>query len=166
LDDICAGRINTLMYDQYSAAEMLGHTDLLIGAVLIPGARAPRVVTEAMVKTMRKGAVIVDVAIDQGGSIETIDRATSHDQPYYEKYGVIHYSVANMPGAVPRTSTFALTGVTLPYLLKLANLGVEKALSADQALLTGLNTYRGKITFRPVADTLNFEYVPAGKLIA
>jgi alanine dehydrogenase len=166
LDDIFAGRVSTLIYDEYSAAEMVRHADLLIGAVLIAGAKAPQIVSEAMVKTMKKGSVIVDVAIDQGGSIATIDRATTHDHPYYEKYGVIHYSVANMPGAVPRTSTFALTGATLPYLLKLANQGAEKAIAEDHALLTGLNTYRGKITFQPVAAALNYNYVPAMKLIA
>jgi alanine dehydrogenase len=107
---------------------------------------------------MRKGSVIVDVAIDQGGSIETIDRVTTHDHPCYEKFGVIHYSVANMPGAVPRTSTFALTGATLPYLVNLANKGVKKALTEDRALLKGLNTYNGFLTHKGVADSLNMEY--------
>jgi alanine dehydrogenase len=159
LDDVFNGRIATLLYNEYSAAGMVKKADLLIGAVLVPGARAPKTVTEKMVKTMKKGSVIVDVAIDQGGSIETIDRVTSHDNPCYEKYGVIHYSVANMPGAVPRTSTFALTGATLPYLLKLAGEGIEKAINEDQALLKGLNTYNGNITYKAVADSLNQEYL-------
>ena len=110
IDDIFSGRVSTLVYSEYSTAQIIRKADLLIGAVLVPGAKAPKTVTEEMVKTMKKGSVIVDVAIDQGGSIETIDRITTHDKPSYEKYGVIHYSVANMPGAVPRTSTFALTG--------------------------------------------------------
>ena len=131
LDDIFGGRISTLIYDEYSAAGAVRECDLLIGAVLVPGARAPKTVTEEMVKAMKKGAVIVDVAIDQGGSIETIDRVTTHDNPYYEKYGVIHYSVANMPGAVPRTSTLALTGATLPYLLEIADKGPIKALNLE-----------------------------------
>ena len=128
LDDVFSGKITTLIYDEYSASEMVKKADLLIGAVLVTGAKAPKIVSEDMVKTMKKGAVIVDVAIDQGGSIATIDRATTHDNPCYEKYGVIHYSVANMPGAVPRTSTYALTGATLPYLVKLAQKGVKQAL--------------------------------------
>jgi alanine dehydrogenase len=161
LDDIFSGRITTLIYNEYSLGEILKTIDLLIGAVLITGAKAPRVVSEAMVKTMKKGSVIVDVAIDQGGSIETIDRVTTHDNPCYEKYGVIHYSVSNMPGVVPRTSTYALTGATLPYIVQIANKGVEKALREDTSLLAGLNTYRGKITCEPVAKAMNMDYIPA-----
>jgi alanine dehydrogenase len=161
LDDIFSGRITTLIYNEYSLGEILKTIDLLIGAVLIPGAKAPRVVSEAMVKTMKKGAVIVDVAIDQGGSIETIDRVTTHDNPCYEKYGVIHYSVANIPGTVPRTSTFALTGATLPFIIQIANKGVEKALLEDKSLLAGLNSYQGKLTCEPVAKAMNMEYIPA-----
>lgn len=163
LDDIFSGRITTLLYNEYSAAEMVRKTDLLVGAVLVPGARAPKTVTEDMVKTMKKGSVIVDVAIDQGGSIETIDRVTTHDNPCYEKHGVIHYSVANMPGAVPRTSTFALSGVTLPYMEELADKGVERALTENRALLPGLNTYGGAITYKAVAESTGLEYVPADK---
>ncbi|MGE4353268.1 MAG: alanine dehydrogenase [Oscillospiraceae bacterium] len=167
LDDIFSGRITTLIYDEYSAAEMVKRADLLVGAVLVTGARAPKIVSEDMVKSMKKGSVIVDVAIDQGGSIATIDRATTHDNPCYEKYGVIHYSVANMPGAVPRTSTFALTGATLPYLVKLAQKGVKQALldNKDKALLTGLNTCNGCITYEAVAHSFNTEYVPAEKCL-
>jgi alanine dehydrogenase len=166
IDDIFSSRISTLIYNEYQVAEMVQKADLLIGAVLVAGAKAPKVVTEEMVKTMKKGSVIVDVAIDQGGSIATIDRVTTHDHPCYEKYGVIHYSVANMPGAVPRTSTYALTGVTLPYLLQLANQGPERAMLDDKGLLAGLNTYQGQITCEPVAAALNSQYAPAIKLIA
>jgi alanine dehydrogenase len=165
LDDIFGGRISTMVYNEYSAAEMVKNTDLLIGAVLIPGTKAPKIVTEGMVKTMKKGSVIVDVAIDQGGSIETIDRVTTHDQPSYEKYGVIHYSVANMPGAVPKTSTNALTNATMPYLLSLADKGPEKAISEDRSLYCGLNTYGGMITHRAVAESMNMEYTPAEKCL-
>ncbi|HEX3044954.1 MAG TPA: alanine dehydrogenase [Bacillota bacterium] len=166
LDDLFGGRAATLFYNEFTVAEQIKNVDLLIGAVLIAGAKAPKVVSEAMVKTMKPGAVIVDVAIDQGGSIETVDRVTTHDHPCYEKYGVIHYSVANMPGAVPRTSTYALTGVTLPYLLQLAAKGPERALREDRALLAGLNTYRGTISCEPVAQAMMSEFVPAPKLIA
>ncbi len=146
IDDLFLGRVKTLIYSRYGVAELVKRSDLLIGAVLVTGAKAPKTVTKEMVKTMKKGSVIVDVAIDQGGTIETIDRVTTHDNPCYEKYGVIHYSVANMPGAAPRTSTYALTGVTLPYISKIANLGAEKAMLCDRSLLGGLNTYKGYIT--------------------
>lgn len=161
LDDLFAGRVNTLIYSRYGVAELVKRADLLIGAVLVAGARAPKTVTKDMVKTMKKGSVIVDVAIDQGGSIETIDRVTTHDNPCYEKYGVIHYSVANMPGAAPRTSTFALTGVTLPYLVKIANLGAEKAMLSDRALFMGLNTYKGHITHAALKDMDGPRYLEA-----
>lgn len=164
LDDSFGGRISTLIYNEYNVAEMVKKADLLISAVLVVGAKAPKIVKSEMVKTMKKGAVIVDVAIDQGGSVETIDRSTTHDNPCYEKFGVVHYSVANMPGAVPRTSTYALTGVTLPYLLDIADKGVEKALKEDTSLLAGLNTYNGKVTCKSVAEALGMEYVPAEEL--
>lgn len=158
LDDIFGGRISTIICNEYNAAQTVKNADLLIGAVLVPGASAPKIVKEYMVKTMKKGSVIVDVAIDQGGSIETVDRITTHDAPYFEKYGVIHYSVANMPGAVPRTSTLALEAATLPYLANIANKGVKQALLADPSLLKGLNTHDGKVTCKPVAESLGFEY--------
>lgn len=165
LDDMFGGRISTLIYNEYNVAEMVKKADLLVSAVLVVGAKAPKIVTSEMVKTMKKGAVIVDVAIDQGGSVETIDRSTTHDNPCYEKFGVVHYSVANMPGAVPRTSTYGLTGVTLPYLLELADKGVEKALKENKPLLAGLNTYNGKVTCKSVAEALNMEYVPTEKVL-
>lgn len=166
LDDIFSGRVSTLVYSDYTTAEMVKRADLLIGAVLVAGAKAPKTVTTQMVKTMKKGSAIVDVAIDQGGSVETIDRITTHDSPCYEKFGVIHYSVANMPGAVPRTSTYALTGVTLPYLLQIADKGAEKAMLDDSALLLGLNTYNGHVTYKAVADSMNMEFFPAGSCLA
>lgn len=165
LDDIFAGRVSTVIYSEYAVAELAKTADLLVGAVLITGAKAPKIVSEEVVKTMKKGSVIVDVAIDQGGSIETIDRVTTHDNPCYEKHGVIHYSVANMPGAVPRTSTYALTGVTLPYLLQIANKGVEKAMQDDNALLLGLNTYKGKCTCKAVAEAMNLEFYDPASLV-
>lgn len=165
LDDLFGGRINTVMSNSYNIAEAVKKADLLVGAVLIPGAKAPRLVTEAMVKTMKPGSVIVDVAIDQGGSIETIDRVTTHSEPIYEKFGVIHYSVANMPGAVARTSTFALTNVTLPYALQLANKGWLKAVQENGALAKGVNVTGGYCTFKAVADALNLEYTPLERII-
>ncbi len=159
LDDVFHGKgINTLMANSYNIANAVKDADLLIGAVLVTGAAAPVLVSEDMVKSMKKGAAIVDVAIDQGGSIATIDRITTHDNPTYEKHGVMHYSVANMPGAVPRTSTFALEAATLPYLLQLANKGVGNALNSSKALLKGLNTYDGKVTCKSVAEDLGYDF--------
>jgi len=165
LDDIFQGRVKNLMSNSYNIREAVKSADLLIGAVLIPGARAPRLVTEEMVKEMRSGSVIVDVAIDQGGSIETIDRVTTHANPVYEKHGVIHYAVANMPGAVARTSTFALTNATLPYALKLANMGYAAAVKADPALAKGVNVIQGKVTYKAVAQALNLEYTPLEQVL-
>lgn len=165
LDDIFSGRISTLIYNEYNVAKMVKSADLLVGAVLVAGAKAPKTVSEEMVKSMKKGSVIVDVAIDQGGSIATIDRATTHDNPCYEKYGVIHYSVANIPGAVPQTSTYALTNATLPYLIKLAQKGIKNALLEDESLLSGLNTYDGMITHEAVAKCAEKKYIPAKKCL-
>ncbi|HHV64622.1 MAG TPA: alanine dehydrogenase [Peptococcaceae bacterium] len=164
LDDIFKGRIITLMSNSYNIAKAVKSADLVIGAVLIPGARAPKLVTEEMVKTMKPGAVILDVAIDQGGSIATMDRITTLDDPYYVKHGVIHYAVANMPGAVPRTSTMALTNATLPYALKIASCGAEKAMQEDEALRKGLNVYKGKLTYKAVAEAQDLEYTPSEEL--
>ena len=159
LDDQFAGRLKTRMSNVFNISEEIKTADLLIGAVLIPGARAPRLVTESMVREMQKGSVIIDVAIDQGGSIETIDRITTHSEPVYEKYGVLHYAVANIPGAVARTSTIALTNVTLPYALQIANKGYEKAVSENEALAKGVNTAKGKITYEAVANAHNIPYM-------
>lgn len=160
LDDIFGSQIKTLMANPYNIAESVTEADLLIGAVLIPGAKAPKLVTEEMVKTLKPGSVIVDVAIDQGGIFETSDRVTTHDNPIYEKHGVLHYSVANMPGAVPRTSTIALTNVTVPYALQIANKGLYKSIKDNEALKRGVNIANGKITYETVAKDLGYEYVP------
>ena len=165
LDDIFDGRVQTLLSNPYNIANAVKDADLVIGCVLIPGAKTPKLVTEEMVQSMRPGSVLVDVAIDQGGSIETIDRVTTHSNPYFVKHGVLHYSVANMPGAVPRTSTLALTGATLPYALKIANMGAEAACKADPALMKGLNTYKGHITFKAVADAQGLEYTDPATLM-
>lgn len=165
LDDIFSGRVETLYSNAFNIAESVRKADLLIGAVLIPGAKAPHLVSEKMVMSMRPGSVVVDVAIDQGGSIETIDRVTTHDHPSYEKHGVIHYSVANMPGAVPRTSTFALTGVTLGYLLEIVNKGPEQALLENHSLYQGLNTYQGFCTYQPISEGLNLAYKNGRELL-
>ena len=164
LDDIFGGRVQTLLSNPYHIANAVKQADLVVGCVLIPGARAPKLVTEEMVKTMKPGSVLIDVAIDQGGSIESIDRITTHSDPYFVKHGVLHYSVANMPGAVPRTSTLALTGATLPYALKIANLGAEAACKADPALMKGLNTYAGHITFPGVAEAHGLKYTDPATL--
>jgi len=166
LDDVFDSRVLTLMSNPLNIEKSVEDADLVVGAVLIPGARAPKLVKEYMVKQMRTGSVLVDVAIDQGGSIETIDRVTTHLNPYFIKYGVVHYSVANMPGAVPRTSTFALTNATLPYALKLANAGAPKALREDRALMRGLNVYKGALTCRAVADAQARPCTPAEALLA
>lgn len=165
IDDIFAGKVTTLMSTAYNIAAAVKKADLLIGAVLIPGAKAPCLVTEDMVKTMAPGSVIVDVAIDQGGSIETIDRVTTHENPCYEKYGVIHYSVANMPGAVPRTSTYALTGMTIQYLKRIISSDIEALIANDKEMRLGLNTYKGHITNKGVAEALGYQYSDALSLI-
>ncbi|MEC5188204.1 alanine dehydrogenase [Geobacillus thermodenitrificans] len=161
LDDIFGHQITTLMSNPMNIAEAVAESDLVIGAVLIPGARAPKLVTEDMVKAMKPGSVIVDVAIDQGGIVETSDHVTTHDNPTYVKHGVVHYAVANMPGAVPRTSTIALTNVTIPYALQIANKGVIQAIADNPALELGLNVANGEITYEAVARDLGYRYVPA-----
>lgn len=165
LDDIFGHQIKTLISNPVNIADAVAEADLLICAVLIPGAKAPTLVTEEMVKQMKPGSVIVDVAIDQGGIVETVDHITTHDQPTYEKHGVVHYAVANMPGAVPRTSTIALTNVTVPYALQIANKGAVKALADNTALRAGLNTANGHVTYEAVARDLGYEYVPAEKAL-
>ena len=165
LDDLFGGRIQTLASNSYNIAQAVKKADLLIGAVLIPGARAPRIVTEEMIKTMQPGSVVVDVAIDQGGSIETIDHITTHSNPTFEKYGVIHYSVANMPGAVARTSTIALANVTIPYGVQLANKGCVKAALASPALAKGINTIQGYLTYEAVANAHDFPYTPIQQVL-
>lgn len=158
LDDIFGSRIETRISNEYEIAQAVARADLVIGAVLIPGAKAPKLVTAEMVQQMAPGSVIVDVAVDQGGSVETIDRVTTHQDPTYERYGVVHYAVANIPGAVPRTSTLALTNATLPYALKIANLGWKEALRRDPALAKGANVVSGHVTYPAVAQAHGLAY--------
>ncbi|MEW6623593.1 MAG: alanine dehydrogenase [Bacillota bacterium] len=165
LDDIFGGRVKTIMSNYHNIELSVRYADLLVGAVLVPGARAPRLVTEAMVKQMKAGSVIVDVAIDQGGCIETIDRVTTHSEPTYLKHDVVHYAVANMPGAVPRTSTIALTNVTIPYALQIANKGYIQAVREDQSLAKGVNILQGRITHEAVAHSLDLEYTPLNDIL-
>jgi len=165
LDDIFEHRITTLISNQYNLEASIKTADLVIGAVLIPGASAPKLVTEKMVKSMERGSVIIDIAIDQGGIFETIDRITTHDQPIFEKHGIIHYSVANMPGAVPQTSTLALTNVTVPYALEIANKGYQQACLDNPALLKGLNTLAGHVTYQAVAFAQSLKYKAAATLL-
>ncbi|HEX7183343.1 MAG TPA: alanine dehydrogenase [Thermoanaerobaculia bacterium] len=157
IDDLFQGAVITLASNAYNLRAALRRSDLLIGAVLIPGRSAPKLVTRDMLKLMKDGAVVVDVAVDQGGCFETT-RPTTHSDPVYTVDGVLHYCVANMPGAVPRTSTFALNNVTIPYALALANKGVQKAVAEDAGLLLGVNTFKGHITSHPVADSQGRPY--------
>ena len=164
IDDVFGGHVATLMSNPIAIARAAARADLLVGAVLIPGAAAPKLVTRAMVSGMKKGSVIVDVAVDQGGCIETT-HPTTHSAPTYEVDGVVHYCVANMPGAVPRTSTFALTNVTFPYLLRIARKGLKQALKEDPSLGPGVNTYAGKLTCAPVAEAQGLAYTPLESLL-
>ena len=160
LDDIFGGRVMTCAANPNTIAKAVQAADLVVGAVLIPGAKAPTLVTEKMVQSMKPGSVIIDVAIDQGGCIATMDRATTHTDPVFEKYGVLHYAVSNMPGAVPRTSTFALTNVTQVYALQLAAKGWKTAARENAALARGFNTVQGKCTCKGVALAQNLAYTP------
>lgn len=166
LDDIFGTQIKTLMSNPFNIAEAVKQADLLISAVLIPGAKAPKLVTEEMVRSMKPGSVIVDVAIDQGGAVETCDHVTTHDNPTFEKYGILHYSVANMPGAVPRTSTIALTNVTIPYALEIANKGVQEAIFENNALKLGVNMLNGEVTCEVVAKELGYACVSIEEALA
>lgn len=157
LSEIMPANVNTLMSNRYNIEQMLPTTDLLIGAVLIPGAKAPHLVTREMLKLMRPGSMLVDVAIDQGGCFET-SRPTTHAEPIYNVDGISHYCVANIPGAVPFTSTLALTNATLPYALKLADLGWEKACAQNEDLKKGLNIVNGKIVYKAVAEAFDLPY--------
>ena len=164
LDDIYHGRLRTRTSNEYNIEEIVTHADLIIGAVLIPGGRAPHLVTRAMLSRMRDGAVIVDVAVDQGGCVETT-RPTTHSNPTFFVDGVLHYCVANMPGAVPRTSTFALNNQTMPYALMLASDGLQ-AVRTNAPLRGGLNTYQGHVTYKAVAEAFGLPYVPAEEALA
>ncbi|RLT44334.1 MAG: alanine dehydrogenase [Chloroflexi bacterium] len=164
LEELYAGRIETMLTSPQALADVLVGADLLIGAVLVEGRRAPVVVSREMVRSMGPGAVIVDVAVDQGGCVETT-RPTDHLHPTYVEEGVVHYAVPNMPGAVPRTSSRALTGLTLPYILQVANEGFEPAVRANPALFRAVNTYRGHIVHRGVADSLGRPWTPLEELL-
>ncbi len=164
LDDIYGARLRTLMSNKINLMDALRLADLVIGAVLIPGAKAPRLVSREMLKQMKPGSVVVDVGIDQGGVFET-SRPTTHSNPIYEEEGVIHYCVANMPGALARTSTFALTNATFPYAMELAQKGYKRALQENPALKLGLNLYKGHVTHPAVAQALDLEYVSPDKLL-
>jgi alanine dehydrogenase len=159
IDDIYQGRVNTLYSDPVSIEDSVIRADVVIGAVLVTGAKAPKLVTEEMIKRMEPGSVIVDVAVDQGGCIETC-HPTTHDDPTFTVHGVIHYCVANMPGAVARTSTFALNNATLAYGVKIADLGIHEAAKADPAIARGVNTYKGKVTHKAVASAVGTDYAP------
>lgn len=166
LDDIFGTRIRTLASTPSNIAAAVAEADLLIGAVLIPGAKAPKLVTEEMVKTMKPGSVIVDVAIDQGGIVETIDHITTHDAPTYMKHGVLHYAVANMPGAVPQTSTLALTNATMPFAIHIADQGAGEAIRSSAAIRSGINALNGFITYQAVARDLGYDYMPVEDALA
>ena len=165
LDNEYAGRASMVYSTDSAIEEYALEADLVIGAVLIPGAAAPKLLTADIVKRMKKGSVVVDVAIDQGGCFET-SRATTHDEPTYEVDGVVHYCVANMPGGVARTSTMALNNATLPYGVMIANLGVQAAMAKDEHLRDGLNVHRGQVTYQAVADVLGYDFVEPMKALA
>ena len=164
LDDVFSMQLKTVISNPYNIAKAVKNADLLIGAVLIPGAKTPKLVTREMVKSMQPGSVIVDVAIDQGGCIESCDHSTTHDDPVYTYEGVLHYSVTNMPGAVARTSTLALTNVTIPYAMEIANKGAKKAIQDNTALKLGVNIAKGEITHEAVARDLGYTYVPVDRV--
>jgi alanine dehydrogenase len=164
LEDVFGGAIETLYSNAENIENAVQRADLVVGAVLVPGAKAPQLVTETLISKMEKGSVVVDVAVDQGGCIATC-RPTTHDHPTYEVHGVVHYCVANMPGAVSHTSTWALTNVTSSYALALANKGVLAAARADRAVMPGINTYGGHVTYGPVAAAHKLEYLPVERAL-
>lgn len=165
IDDIFGNQVSTLVSNPYNIASAVKESDLLVSSILIPGAKAPKLVTQEMIKSMEPGSVVVDLAIDQGGSVETADHFTFHSDPVYVKHDVVHYAVANMAGAVPRTSTIALTNVTVPYAAQIAGKGFKQAVSENEALLKGVNTYDGYITYKAVADAMNLEYADISSLL-
>jgi alanine dehydrogenase len=164
LEDIMPANVDTVMSNEYNIRELIQSTNLIIGGVLIPGAKAPSLITRDMLKLMKPGTVMVDVAIDQGGCFET-SHATTHEDPIYEVDGVVHYCVANMPGAVPYTSTLALTNATLPYAIQLANKGWKNACATNEELRKGLNVVNGKIVFKGVSDAWNLPYSDVSEVL-
>ena len=163
LEDVFGGTVETLYSNPFNIEEAVSRADLVIGAVLVTGAVAPKLVSEALIAKMEPGSVVVDVAVDQGGCIETC-RPTNHDQPTYEVHGVVHYCVPNMPGAVSQTSTWALTNTTIPYAIRIADKGLEAAARADRALEKGINVYKGHVTYEQVAQAHKMEYAPITKV--
>ncbi len=164
LDDVMGGRLSTIASNPVNIAEAVKRADLVIGAVLVKGARAPKLVTREMISAMKPGSVVVDVAVDQGGCIET-SHPTTHSNPTFLVDGVVHYCVSNMPGAVPRTSTYGLNNATLPYMVKLANLGAVEAVKRDPALAKGVNTFKGHITYPAVAEAFGLAWTPLEELL-
>jgi alanine dehydrogenase len=164
LADVMPANVTMVYSNRHTILEQIATADLVVGAVLVIGAKAPRLIRREDLQRMQPGAVVVDVAVDQGGSVETI-RPTTHENPVYMVDGIVHYAVANMPGGVPRTSTLALTNATLPYALQLANKGWKRALKDDPALAKGLNIVDGKVVYRAVADAFGMEYVPVEEVL-
>jgi alanine dehydrogenase len=164
LEDIFQGKINTLISNRQNIEDQMKTADLVVGAVLLPGRSAPRIVTREMLGIMKRGSVVVDIAIDQGGCFES-SVPTTHTDPTFEVDGVIHYCVTNMPGAVPRTSTFALTNVTLHFASEIANRGIVEAAKVNSAILSGINTYKGKLLNRDVAESQGLNWTEAGKAL-
>jgi alanine dehydrogenase len=164
LHEVMGGRLTTLSSNPLTIAQAVQRAELLVGAVLVKGAKAPRLVTREMIATMAPGSVVIDVAVDQGGCLET-SHPTTHSDPIFLVDGVVHYCVANMPGAVPRTSTYALSNATLPYVARLANQGILPALAADPALRKGVNTYQNKVTYPSVAEAFGLEYTDLQALL-
>ena len=166
IDDLFAGRVTTIISTLHTLSEWTAKADLLIGAIMLPGIKAPKLITKSMVMSMAPGSVIVDVAIDQGGCVETIEHVSTQDNPFYRKYGVLHYAVSNMAGVVPRTSTIALTNATLPYVLQLAAFGWKEACLRDDKLAAGLNTVAGHVTCKALADAHQLPYYPWRDILA
>jgi alanine dehydrogenase len=164
LSDIMPANVDTMVSNEYNIREVIKHSDLIIGAVLIPGAKAPKLITRDMLKMMRPGTVVIDVAVDQGGCIETC-KPTTHENPTFIIDNVVHYCVANMPGAVPYTSTLALTNATLPYTIQLANKGWQKACAENVELALGLNVVDGKVVYKGVADAWGLKYEPVESVL-
>src|SRR4029453_12329835 len=165
LSDVFGGRLDLVVPNRARTAAYVAESDVVIGAVLVAGAKAPKLVTREMIKSMRPGSVVVDIAIDQGGCFET-SRPTTHSEPTYIEEGVVHYCVANIPGAVARTSTLALTSATLPYLIRIADKGIVGAAAEDEALAKGLSTLRGDLVSAPVAEAHDLSYTDADKLLS
>lgn len=166
LDDLFGKDVQTLISNEKNIADAVSQSDLVIGAVLLPGgAKAPKLVTREMVKSMKPGSVIVDVAIDQGGIVETVEGTTSHDNPIYSNEGVLHYAVPNIPGAVPYTSTYALTNSTIPYAILISNNNLEDLIKSNKEIKNGINTFKGKLTAKQVASDLELEYTNIEELI-